>query len=556
MDLVSDTKRSKKEGSSRRWRFFALVILLFAAVFVSTSPKLGNYDEALVLDGAVRVLHGQVPYRDFYTLYGPAQFFTLAWIFRIFGVYAIFAEFLYVSMTVITLLTTVKLVGLFSANRWVGIAAAGVSLAWLAATQMYFYPVYPALGLIFLAALCCLLHWRTRLKGQICLAGALIGCVVLFRHDLAMYSFLSLLAGECFYHLADRERPFRIRAQELLRDLGLFIGFILVVVVPMVGILLAHVPLSDIQYQLFFLPAHVYGAVRHLPLFYLGRASPQAAHFRYVAMEGVVIVPFLTALSTVTCLLQKQWRERQQDWQVAGYISLTGLVLALPVTGLVRPDFFHLGSTGVISSLVLACLATRYETTGRYVRVLIVGTTVFLLLVTLVPAWRAVRQSLKTTVALALPKRPDSFASTCQPSTGMGRVTCMQVDPGEEQVARYIEQHTGNDEMIYSGVGRHDKILANDLLIYFLSQRDPGTKWYDLNPGVQTTYPIQQQMIQDLDRNHVRYVIRNLTWDQECEPNASCNSSGVTILDQYINANYHTEATFPEVLILRRGTPF
>jgi hypothetical protein len=132
----------------------------------------------------------------------------------------------------------------------------------------------------------------------------------------------------------------------------------------------------------------------------------------------------------------------------------------------------------------------------------------------------------------------------------------MQVDPGEEQVARYIEQHTGNDEMIYSGVGRHDKILANDLLIYFLSQRDPGTKWYDLNPGVQTTYPIQQQMIQDLDRNHVRYVIRNLTWDQECEPNASCNSSGVTILDQYINANYHTEATFPEVLILRRGTPF
>ncbi|MGD0368878.1 MAG: hypothetical protein ABSA94_15585, partial [Acidobacteriaceae bacterium] len=86
--------------------------------------------------------------------------------------------------------------------------------------------------------------------------------------------------------------------------------------------------------------------------------------------------------------------------------------------------------------------------------------------------------------------------------------------------------------------------------------RDPPTKWYDLNPGVQTTYAIQKQMIEDLDTHHVTYVIRNFTWDAVAEPNESRFSSGVTILDQYIDANYKPEASFPQVLILHRTTPF
>lgn len=109
---------------------------------------------------------------------------------------------------------------------------------------------------------------------------------------------------------------------------------------------------------------------------------------------------------------------------------------------------------------------------------------------------------------------------------------------------------------MYSGAGRHDKLYVNDLLFYFLAARKPPTQWYDLNPGIQTTYPIQEQMIGELDRNHVEYVIRNLTWDRICEPNASCQSSGVVALDRYIDANYTPVAKFPQVVILRRSTQF
>src|SRR5579864_8311548 len=42
-------------------------------------------DEGIVLQGAERVLHGQVPYRDFFSFYTPGSFYFLALWFRIFG---------------------------------------------------------------------------------------------------------------------------------------------------------------------------------------------------------------------------------------------------------------------------------------------------------------------------------------------------------------------------------------------------------------------------------------------------------------------------------------
>src|ERR1700722_13307170 len=44
------------------------------------------YDEGLILEGAVRVLDGAIPHRDFYANYGPGQFYVLAGLYKIFGV--------------------------------------------------------------------------------------------------------------------------------------------------------------------------------------------------------------------------------------------------------------------------------------------------------------------------------------------------------------------------------------------------------------------------------------------------------------------------------------
>jgi hypothetical protein len=42
-------------------------------------------DEGIVLQGAERILDGQLPYRDFFSFYTPGSFYLVAWLFQIFG---------------------------------------------------------------------------------------------------------------------------------------------------------------------------------------------------------------------------------------------------------------------------------------------------------------------------------------------------------------------------------------------------------------------------------------------------------------------------------------
>ncbi len=42
-------------------------------------------DEGIVLQGAERILHGEVPYRDFFSFYTPGSFYLVAFIFKMFG---------------------------------------------------------------------------------------------------------------------------------------------------------------------------------------------------------------------------------------------------------------------------------------------------------------------------------------------------------------------------------------------------------------------------------------------------------------------------------------
>jgi hypothetical protein len=59
---------------------FSLSYLLAFRTYSSLEP-----DEGIVLQGAERILRGQVPYRDFFSFYTPGSFYLLASLFRVFG---------------------------------------------------------------------------------------------------------------------------------------------------------------------------------------------------------------------------------------------------------------------------------------------------------------------------------------------------------------------------------------------------------------------------------------------------------------------------------------
>src|ERR1044072_1313892 len=71
----------------QRGTLLYLTLFLSAFLFIfAAMPRFGSiYDEGLILTGAMRVANGEIPHRDFYANYGPAQFYVVALLFKLFG---------------------------------------------------------------------------------------------------------------------------------------------------------------------------------------------------------------------------------------------------------------------------------------------------------------------------------------------------------------------------------------------------------------------------------------------------------------------------------------
>jgi hypothetical protein len=133
-------------------------------------------------------------------------------------------------------------------------------------------------------------------------------------------------------------------------------------------------------------------------------------------------------------------------------------------------------------------------------------------------------------------------------------MACFLVRADTAEAIRYIHQHTAPDDPIFIGLPRHDKIFVNDVTLYFQMDRPVATKWHQFDPGLQTSLPIQREMIGELQRVRPRFVVITSIWNGMNEPNDSSVSSGVTLLDDYIRQSYEPAATFGFHTILRART--
>jgi hypothetical protein len=105
-------------------------------------------------------------------------------------------------------------------------------------------------------------------------------------------------------------------------------------------------------------------------------------------------------------------------------------------------------------------------------------------------------------------------------------------------------------ERILSSTGRHDKVFLNDISFYFLSNRLPATRWHHYDPGVQSSEIVQRAIMADLE--NVRVVVRDRSWDNVLEPNRSAESSGITVLDRFLEDQFEVSAEFGQIVVLRR----
>ena len=147
------------------------------------------------------------------------------------------------------------------------------------------------------------------------------------------------------------------------------------------------------------------------------------------------------------------------------YLCIFPSILLMAVLWEHRPAFPRLGR---ISIICLTCLSVAAAT------------------------WAVVHQALTLyrydvsvprSAELALPEIRE-WCKTDNPAT---KGFCFLPEDDRIRAIEFIDSHTAPNQQLYVGTTRHDRIFANDNIIYFVAQRLPATHWSHFDPGLQNS---------------------------------------------------------------------
>lgn len=502
--------------------------LLFAAgVVVSGIGMLHGIqpnDEGLMLQAAGRIADGQVPYRDFWWFYPPGQPYLLAGLQELFG-----PSLLPWRIVRVLCDAGVAVLAFLLAARYAGprlaLAAWGVALLAMA-TPSGPHPHPPTLVLCLGALLL--------LRDRPAWAGVLCGAAAAWRLEFGAGLGAAVLLALALAPGGEGARP---RAGELARFAGAAAAAALVLYAPVVlsaGLqpsweLLVRYPLLDFgDYQRLPFPLSYDGP--------LNVGSPGG--FVTDTLESLLLfyVPLVLVAGLAASLVALALRRRRlEPTEVA-----TGLFAVVMLQYLLaRADEFHTAPLAVMVAVLGAWAIARREQAAPS-RVAAIACAAALVFVAVVGADRRVRVLTEENSAIASPVADGVRAGD-------------QHDDGLNGVLRFLRARTAPGEPIYVAPRRADLVTAGNPLLYVLADR-PNPTAYDIHaPGVVTTEPVQREIVDDLDRAGVRYVVRDTSPVTAApEDSRAGESTGVTLFDDWLARGYAPVARFGPFVVYER----
>jgi hypothetical protein len=146
--------------------------------------------------------------------------------------------------------------------------------------------------------------------------------------------------------------------------------------------------------------------------------------------------------------------------------------------------------------------------------------------------------------------------SWCAQHNAITEHACYLGSNDDMAAIEYLAARTQPGQTLFVGLTHHDRIFANNLRPYFALRMLPATKWAHFDPDLQTTAPIQSEMIGELERNRPVYVVLDAEFEpkpnQPLPVNDSGISTGVHLLDDYIASHYQPVQTFGKMAVLKR----
>jgi hypothetical protein len=535
--------------------FGASYLILFLGM-----PRLPNvYDEGLALTGAMRVAAGQIPHRDFYANYGPGQFYILAGLFKIFGE-SLLVERLFDLFIKAALVTWIYALTSSYCRRSVAACTSIVSVLWLFGLPILSgTAIFPLLLLNLISSTLILPVFLSVVSARRMLtAGVLVGAATLFRYDVGLG-----VAGvhACVVIVTIYRNSTSAKWRAIVSALWPYLlGVALIIVFPALYYL-SVAPFHDFAFDMIIYPSRYYHRGRNLPFPGIGLRGLENLEV-YLPVAAIVISLYvalgrrLAARSKDAVTLRSVSEE--QKWH--GFLLIFALLaLVTYLKAYVRISVYHLVLCIVPSLLLIAVLFEHRLTFPRPLRISVLCLVV---LSVVAATWSALHQARflqvhhssvpEALVSSARGTVPEAETAWCKLRNPLTIGFCFLPERDRVQTIEFIDSHTTPDQKLYVGLTRHDRIFANENLIYFASQRLPATKWSHFDPGLQNTYEIQKEMAHELAANAPPYIVLDSEFDSTREPNESSRSTGVTLLDEYIRNKYRLVQTFGIMSVWQR----
>jgi len=515
---------------------FAGILLLYAgfqATWLTLQDPLNPFDEGLLLTHAHLMLAGQVPHRDFYSTYPPGIYLLIGAAWKIFGTFGWLPRLIALAIHLATAILAGRLAGRIAGRRY-SLLTCGLTLLWMSLLGPPPFAWIAAMAAALAAAELFLAALRRNRPLLFLCSGLALGAVACLRHDFFIYLCVTSAAAALVWLLQERFAPLPV-FQRAAAWLGL--GTIVPIVVVWLP-LIAYAGVEQIAADLYFDQVKHAMPARRLPF-------PPFLEINSGARFGLPLPDILTkpfpagaalalAAPGAAAALLVACRQLQPSHRAA--VGVTGVlaVAALPQM-LGRTDIFHVVYVippALILWVALAEMATRCRT--RQIAGATLAFAVLLLMIF------PIRKSIP---------RPSRWPSPGWCVGPDARFCGLGLKDGQRQTVEFIQRNTRAGETIFSGNDQHQRLVVNDVSLYYLSDRTGATRYLVFDPNIVTRLDVQRQMTAELGKRVRVAVLMNGGYFDE--PNESRNV-GASWLDEYLGANFEIVGTAESYTWLRR----
>lgn len=500
----------------------------------------GIYDEGLVIYGATRILNGDIPYRDFWTLYAPATFYLLAGVFKIFGTSIIVERILSVIIHTLIVIPVCFIIKSFVPKRYILLAWL-LTLAWLRTMLFYSYgysyAVLPATLFVLLSCLTLKHYFLMRRRKWLIISGVFVGIVALFRQDFGFYTFISEYLVIFIFIYNNLDKKAKVKTLVAIRESLFYLFGNFIIIFPIIFYFIFNSAIFSLFRNAIIFPLTVYPKVRAIPFPKLSLAST----IFYFPIFVFIITLAILIRDSFSKIFSQGNRYLMILFLFLGFTFLNYPFMRAHIRYLLPCELFAIILFIFLSYIFTQKIFFKQSIFYRFsVYNLVLVVTIFLFIF---PAILETKQYIIS--------RKKFITSKLSLNRNRGCYDWEENILYQQDAIKYIQQYVEPEKHIFIGNLRHDRVVYNDIMFYFLSERHSATKYYELHPGLTTTEEIQKKIIDEIKKHNVRYIVLWGGSETVIEPNQSNKSSGVFLLDNFIHKKYKIEKTFGKYLILR-----